>query len=100
VADAFSKSLSRQISDVARLHRNRAASLLADIGLHAGQEKVLKALVVEDGRTMGDLAGALGVQAPTVTKMITRLASVGLLERRQGGGDGRQARVYLTLQGR
>jgi DNA-binding MarR family transcriptional regulator len=56
--------------------------------------------VVTDGRTMGELAAALGVQAPTVTKMVSRLASAGLLERRQDGGDGRQARVYLTLKGR
>lgn len=100
LATSFHKSTSRQIADVARLHRNRTASLLADIGLHPGQEKVLKALVERDGRAMGDLAAELGVQAPTVTKMISRLAAGGLVLRRQEPSDGRQARVFLTEAGR
>lgn len=98
MTDAFGKSLSRQIFDIARLHRNRAAILLAEIGLHPGQEKVLKTLA-ENGRTMGELATALGVQAPTVTKMVSRLAAVGLVQRHAVPGDARQARVTLTREG-
>ena len=100
MADAYKKSLSRLFGEAARLHRNRAAQLLAELGLHPGQEKLLKSLVAQEGRTMGELAAELGVQAPTVSKMIARLATTGLVERRTGGGDGRQARAFLTAEGR
>jgi DNA-binding MarR family transcriptional regulator len=49
---------------------------------------------------MSDLAAALGVQPPTVTKMISRLAAQDYVERRASKGDGRQALVFLTARGR
>ena len=49
---------------------------------------------------MSDLAAALGVQPPTVTKMISRLAAQDYVERRASAGDGRQALVFLTERGR
>lgn len=70
------------------------------IGLHPGQELVLKVLADADGRTMSQLALALGVQPPTVTKMVTRLSSQGYVSRRVSDTDGRLARVYLTDEGR
>lgn len=48
---------------------------------------------------MSDLAARLGVQPPTVTKMISRLAAQDYVERRQSAGDGRQAHVFLTERG-
>ncbi len=50
--------------------------------------------------SMSDLAAALGVQPPTVTKMISRLAAQDYVERRASAGDGRQAQVFLTERGR
>jgi len=49
---------------------------------------------------MSQLAQSLAVQPPTVTKMVSRLAAQGYVERRASAGDGRQAHVYLTEQGR
>ena len=49
---------------------------------------------------MSDLAATLGVQPPTVTKMISRLAAQDYVERRASTGDGRQALVFLTERGR
>ena len=60
---------------------------------------LLKALADEDGVSMSDLAAKLGVQPPTVTKMISRLAAQDYVERRQSSGDGRQAHVFLTERG-
>ncbi|MBG6164162.1 DNA-binding MarR family transcriptional regulator [Labrenzia sp. EL_195] len=70
------------------------------IGLHPGQELVLKVLADSDGRTMSQLALALGVQPPTVTKMVTRLSSQGYVLRKVSDTDGRLARVFLTDEGR
>jgi DNA-binding MarR family transcriptional regulator len=100
MADSFSKSVSYRLALVAKLHRARAATLLADIGLYPGQESILKALADGDGRTMGDLAQALSVRPPTVTKMVSRLSAEGLVERRGSNGDARLAHVYLTEEGR
>lgn len=76
---SFEKSVSFRLAYVAKLHRARAAALLAEINLYPGQETVLKALMQQDGQTMGELALALSVRPPTVTKMVTRLGAQGLV---------------------
>jgi DNA-binding MarR family transcriptional regulator len=100
MTDSFGKSVSFRLAHVGKLHRARAASLLAGIGLYPGQETILKTLVGEDGRTMGELAATLAVRPPTITKMVARLGAQGLVERRSSDGDGRLARVYVTAEGR
>jgi DNA-binding MarR family transcriptional regulator len=60
----------------------------------------LKALSDNDGMSRSDLAATLGVQPPTVTKMISRLAAQDYVERRASEGDARQAMVFLTERGR
>lgn len=97
---SFEKSVSFRLAHVAKLHRARAAALLAEINLYPGQETVLKALAQQDGQTMGELAAMLSVRPPTVTKMVTRLSAQGLVERRASEDDARLGRVYLTADGR
>ena len=87
------------LAQAAHAYRVRAGSQLARIGLHSGQERLLKALADSDGATMSELAAALGVQPPTVTKMISRLAAQDYVERRASTGDGRRAHVFLTERG-
>lgn len=94
------KSVTYRLTMAAKAHRARSGTHLARIGLHPGQEAVLKALADEDGRTMSNLAQVLGVQPPTVTKMISRMAAQGLLKRVASQTDGRLARVHLTDEGR
>ncbi|WP_181703009.1 MarR family winged helix-turn-helix transcriptional regulator [Chthonobacter albigriseus] len=94
------KSVTFRLAQAARAHRTRAGVHLGRIGLHPGQEVVLKALEAEDGQSMSELAAALVVQPPTVTKMISRLGAQGLVTRQVSASDGRLARVYLTDLGR
>jgi DNA-binding MarR family transcriptional regulator len=94
------KSVTHRLAMAAKAHRARSGAHLARIGLHAGQEAVLKALADEDAQTMSQLAHALGVQPPTVTKMVSRLSAQGLLQRVASQTDGRLARVHLTDLGR
>jgi DNA-binding MarR family transcriptional regulator len=84
----------------ARAYRLRAGESLAGIGLHSGQESLLKVLAGSDGMTMSEIAAALGVQPPTVTKMVSRLAAQDYVERRPSEGDGRQANIFLTDRGK
>lgn len=102
IAMAFNhkKSITFRLAQASKAHRARSGTHLARIGLHPGQEAVLKVLGETDGLTMSQLALALGVQPPTVTKMITRLSAQGLLRREMSSADGRLARVFLTDSGR
>ncbi len=96
----YSKTTVYRLTQAAKAQRARFGVHLAAIALHPGQEGVLKALAVQDGMTMSELAAELGVQPPTVTKMVTRLAAYGFVMRQTSPDDGRLSRVYLTEPGR
>lgn len=96
----YEKSATHRLAQAAKAQRARAGVHLAELRLHPGQEAVLKALAGRDGWTMSELAGHLGVQPPTVTKMVTRLAAYGFVMRQTSELDGRLARVFLTETGR
>ena len=93
-------SLNSLIIRLCRAHRARAGELLAEFDLHPGQERVLFLLWDADGLALSQLAERLGVQAPTVTKMITRMEASGYLERRPAPKDSRVTQVFLTEQGK
>lgn len=94
------KSATHRLAQAAKAQRTRSGVHLSQLGLYPGQEVVLKALADSDGQTMSALAGQLGVQPPTVTKMVTRLAAYGFVVRQTSEKDGRLARVFLTETGR
>jgi MarR family transcriptional regulator, organic hydroperoxide resistance regulator len=88
------------LAKVCRAHRGKVGDLLAEIGLHVGQEMVLIELWEQDGLRGGELAERLGVEPPTITKMLRRLEDCGFVERRQDPRDARSFRIYLTEEGR
>ena len=93
------RSVGWALVQVARLHRSRTGDRLAKLGLFAGQEQVVQALAGAGIMTMGDLAALLRVRPPTASKTVTRLAALGIVERRAESGDGRIVRVRLTEAG-
>jgi DNA-binding MarR family transcriptional regulator len=84
---------------IARAQRTKLAKSLAGIGLHPGQEQLLLALYEEDGMHQARLAEVLGIEAPTVTKMLQRLEAAGFVERTAHPSDGRALCVHLTPAG-
>ncbi len=88
------------LAKVCRAHRGNVGGMLAEFGLHVGQDMVLIELWQADGLRGGELACRLGVEPPTVTKMLRRLENFGLVERRLDPADARSFRVYLTPEGR
>ena len=92
-------SVGRALARAAMAHRGRAAELLAEIGLHPGQEFLLAALGDHGSCAVGELADHLGVEQPTVTKMLRRLEPTGVVERSQDPDDGRRTLVSLTDEG-
>jgi DNA-binding MarR family transcriptional regulator len=86
--------------EVMKAHRRLAEGLLGGCGLHAGQEMVLLRLADEDGLTQTQIAEHLRVEPPTVTKMLQRMETAGLVARRPCADDARVSRVYLTDESR
>lgn len=93
------KSVAVRLVTATRLYRAKVGAQLAPMGLHAGQEGVLKALSLRDGQSMTEIAAFLDVQPPTITKMVARLAAHGYVEKRSSESDGRQSQVFLTEAG-
>jgi DNA-binding MarR family transcriptional regulator len=88
------------LARAARAQRTLSASMLAPLGLHPGQDALLRCLWAADGQTQSDLVEQLGVEAPTVTKMVHRLEAGGFVKRRPHPTDRRATQVWLTASGR
>ena len=99
-ARPLKESTAYNLAKLCKVHRGSVGDALAEVGLHVGQEMVLVELWEQDGLRGGELADRLGVEPPTVTKMLRRLEVCGLLERRRDPSDARSFRVYLTQGGR
>jgi DNA-binding MarR family transcriptional regulator len=80
-----------------KLTRAPISPVLAEAGLHPGQDLLLSALWREDGITQAELVARLGIEAPTVSKAVQRLERVGYVRRESGRG--RTRRVYVTEEG-
>jgi len=73
---------------------------LAAIGLHRGQQFVLRSLWVQEGLTHSELAEQLHIQPATISNALKRMEKAGFVERRPDAKDQRVSRVYLTDAGR
>jgi len=69
-------------------------------GVSYDQWRVLKALSDDTGLTMGKLAGALGLNLPTVTKLVDRMVSKALLYRVLDPDDRRKVRIFASDKGK
>jgi DNA-binding MarR family transcriptional regulator len=83
-----------------RAHRARLAALLAPHGLHAGQEALLLVIWAHPGLRQAALAERLGVEPPTVSRMLERLERAGLVQRKRDANDGRLWRIHPTPRSR
>ncbi|WP_319452162.1 MULTISPECIES: MarR family winged helix-turn-helix transcriptional regulator [unclassified Mycobacterium] len=95
-----SETVSLRISAVARAHRQHAGALLHGLGLSTGQELLLMLLWDKEPRTQAELTRELAIEAPTTSKMISRMARAGLIVRNRSEVDRRTVLVTLTDAGR
>ena len=93
-------ALGTTLRALSRAHRARLGALLAPHGLHAGQDLLLLAIWDSPGLRQAALAEQLGVEAPTVTRMVQRLERGGMIERRRDPHDGRGMLVYPAPRSR
>ena len=79
----------------------RLAAHLNRHGLTPPQFFVLKTLIEHDGScAIGQIAREHHLSRATMTGVVQRLESVGLVERQRSEADGRSVRVLLTVAGR
>jgi len=98
--DDLSSQVFRAFIGTLRLHQRLMMQAFADRGVHPGQAMCLRLLAGNEGITQRDLAEALHVARPTVTKMLHSMEKAGLVTRRPDDADQRLTRVELTKAGR
>ena len=77
-----------------------ARRALAQMGLTAARFDLLYAVLEREGLPQFELCHALGVSAPTVSRMVTSLEQLGLIARHTTDVDRRLRHVSLTDTGR
>ena len=97
--DELSARVFRAFLNALRLHRQLMITALAEHASHPGQAICLRLLSANDGITQRDLADALHLARPTVSKMLQAMEKAGAIERRPDEHDQRLTRVYLTVAG-
>lgn len=69
-------------------------------GVPIEQFRILRALSVRDGQAMGELAEAVLVDSPTLTKIIDRMVSSALVYRAPEPKDRRKVLIFLANKGK
>jgi len=69
---------------------------LAHGGATGEQWRVLDKLADEGGRPIGELAQALGIHPPTMTKLVDRMVASGIVQRIVDESDSRRVLIYIT----
>jgi DNA-binding MarR family transcriptional regulator len=88
------------LGNTSKVVRAVTDTALREHGLRFGQDHLLAALWARDGQTPGEIAAAIHVTTPAITKGATVLEKAGLLERRADDRDNRLVRLWLTEKGR
>ena len=74
--------------------------LLKELGLTYPQFIAMILLWEQDGQSVGELGQKLFLQSNTLTPMLKRLETLGLVKRSRDAADERQVRISLTETGR
>lgn len=96
---ADDERLGHLVMQVAKLLRDRVHTRMEGIGLSRGQGSILFRLGHENGLAQTELARRTLVRPATLTEVLQRMESAGLIERKTDPTDQRVSRVYLTPQG-
>lgn len=83
-----------------RQHARNATMLLAPLGMHHREFRVLALLAKVDAMPISELAEMAVLERPTVSKMIDRLQAEGWVERGEHAYDRRSSPLALTPIGR
>ena len=90
------EQIERDLADIRRALRVPLETEIARGGLTAPQLGVMQAVVRSDGISLKELSRVVGLAHSTVSGIVDRLESKGLLKRRADPADGRVTRIYPT----
>lgn len=97
---AASLEVFRAFRQAMQLHRRFMHEKVGACDVHPGQAACLNVLVTHDGMSQRDLAAAMHIAAPTLSRMLQKMETAGLIERRGDDADQRLTRVHITEPGR
>ena len=93
-------SLLQAVTVAQRELARRVVTVLAPEGFTIDQWLVLRRLADGEGHSMGELADALVIANPTLTRCVDALVDQSLVYRRQDAEDRRRLTVHLARQGK
>lgn len=90
-----------QLAFAARRWRRVLDEALSGFGLTDASWRPLVHLGrLGEGARQNDLARSLGIEGPSLVRLLDRLAAAGLIERREDASDRRAKTLHLTPEGR
>jgi DNA-binding MarR family transcriptional regulator len=93
-------SIGNLLIQICKVRRNKSNSLLSEVGIHSGQDALLYYLSLEDGQTVSSLVEKLCIQQGTISSMIERMETFGVIKKEKDLVDKRTSRVFLTDKGK
>ncbi|MBE7635285.1 MarR family transcriptional regulator [Sneathiella sp. P13V-1] len=91
--------ISYSLATAHRKIHNSLKKRLKEYGVQVEAWRVMEILESEAKLTMGDLAEVVLMNPPTLTKLVDRMVSDGIVHRRVGNEDQRQVNLVLTELG-
>jgi len=99
--DQLQQRITSELLGVARLYRREVDRRLVDHGLtDARAVPILHIARSGDGMRQGTLAEELGLEGPSLVRLLDQLCAAGLVERRDDPADKRAKTLHITDQGR
>lgn len=89
-----------QLTDTSRLHTGYVERQVAQLGIHSGQGALLTALDIIGPCSQKELASFRQVSAATISVMLGRMESRGLILRLPSEEGGKRNQILLTDEGR
>jgi MarR family transcriptional regulator for hemolysin len=100
-SDETLMGLTMTLTHVARAYKSAADKLAASFGLsHATAWPIVMIGRLGDGVRPGTVADALGLEPPSLVRVIDQLVESGLLERHDDPSDRRAKTLHLSAKGR
>lgn len=100
-ADSLRMSVSTALVVVTRAMKQEADAALAGFNLsHSAAWPLVMIGRLGEGTRQGAVAEAVGIEGPSLVRLIDQLCAAGLVERKDDANDRRAKTLYLTKEGR
>ena len=94
------KPLMHLFMHIGKLLNDRLRDALGEKGIHFGQARILTALLDHGTLAQGEIGRGLHIKPATVTNLVQKMETSGLIDRRRDSGDDRIINVTLTSAGK